>query len=134
MNLSKIISGASGGAIALSVLTFSGSILGSTTFVPSAEANVLCNCVLYAKQQVPSLPTGLWTLQDKIRIINSRQPSVGAVAIIDNKVNRWGHVAVVRKINPNGTITIQESNWGGCGIRFRTNTPARLNILGYFKP
>ncbi|MFN4868482.1 MAG: CHAP domain-containing protein [Pseudanabaena sp.] len=98
------------------------------------SANVLCNCVLYAKQQVPSLPNGLWTLQDKIRIINSRQPSVGAVAIIDNKVNRWGHVAVVRKINPNGTITIQESNWGGCGIRFRTNTPARLNILGYFKP
>jgi len=121
-------------AIAASAMAFSGSIIGSTVFTPSAEANVRCNCVLYAKQQVPSLPTGLWTLQNKRRIINSQQPSAGAVAIIDNKVNKWGHVAVVRKVNPNGTVTIQESNWGGCGIRFRTNTPSKLNILGYFKP
>jgi len=120
-------------AIAASAMAFSGSIIGSTVFTPSAEANVRCNCVLYAKQQVPSLPTGLWTLQNKRRIINSRQPSAGAVAIIDNKV-RSGHLAVVRAVNPDGTVTIEESNWGGCGIRFRTNTPAKLNILGYFKP
>jgi len=122
------------GAIDASAIAFSGSFLGATAFTPSADANVNCNCAEYAKHQIRSLPTGLWTLQDKLRIINSRQPSVGSVAIINNKVNKWGHVAVVRKVNPNGTITIQESNWGGCGIRSRTNTPVKLNILGYFKP
>jgi surface antigen len=80
----------------------------------------------------------LTTLEDKKRIINSRQASVGAVAIIDsgyivNRIN-YGHVAVVREVKPDGTIRIEESNWRGCGVGSRNGTPAQLKILGYFKP
>ncbi len=124
--------------LAVAAIATSSVVITTSTSSP-AQASTACNCVLYAKSQVPSLPNGLWTLQDKRRIINSSNPTVGAVAIIDNRdrnpvVRNWGHVAVVRNVYPNGTIRIQESNWGGCGIRYRTGTPANLGILGYFKP
>ena len=115
------------------------SVVVATSIPSPAQASTAFNCVLYAKSQVPSLPNGLWTLADKRRIINSSQPTPGAVAIIDNRVSNpvirnYGHVAVVRDVYGNGTIRIQESNWGGCGIRYRTGTPANLGILGYFRP
>lgn len=98
-----------------------------------AQNSVACNCVLYARTLVPSLPRGLFTLKDKKNIINSNSPSQGAVAVIDSG-HQWGHVAVVTSINSDGTITIQESNWGRCRIGSRTGSPQRLNILGYFQP
>jgi hypothetical protein len=98
-----------------------------------SQNSIACNCVLYARTLVPSLPHGLFTLQDKKNIINSNSPSQGSVAIIDSG-HKWGHVAVVTSVNPDGTITIQESNWGKCRIGSRTDSPQRLNILGYFQP
>ena len=98
------------------------------------------NCVLYARSQVSSLPYGLTTYASKLNIINHRFPRVGSVAVMpapgDNAP--YGHVAVVRNvaINPNGTLslTIQESNWGGCNIYTRLVTPEARNIQGYFDP
>jgi hypothetical protein len=99
-----------------------------------AQNSVACNCVLYARTLVPSLPRGLFTLQNKKNIINSYTPSKGAVAIIDSGLE-WGHVAVVTDVSPDGTtVTIQESNWRRCRIGSRTGSPQRLNILGYFQP
>jgi hypothetical protein len=98
------------------------------------------NCVLYARSQVSSLPYGLTTYASKLNIINHRFPRVGSVAVMpapgDNAP--YGHVAVVRNvaINPNGTLslTIQESNWGGCNIYTRLVTPEARSIQGYFDP
>ena len=99
-----------------------------------AQNSVACNCVLYARTLVPSLPRGLFTLQNKKNIINSYTPSKGAVAVIDSG-HEWGHVAVVTDVSSDGTtVTIQESNWGRCRIGSRTGSPQRLNILGYFQP
>jgi len=119
--------------------TFLSFVLTSSAFITiqsqpaAAQNNIACNCVLYARTLAPSLPRGLFTLQDKIRIINSYQPSQGAVAIIDSGL-QWGHVAVVTGVNSNGTISIQESNWTRCRIGSRSGTPQALRVVGYYQP
>lgn len=100
------------------------------------------NCVLYARQQVASLPPiNLTYYGAKTSIINHRFPTVGSVAIMPTtgSTSANGHVAVVRNvaINPlNGslTLTIQETNWGNCVVTTRTVTPESRNIEGYFDP
>lgn len=95
------------------------------------------NCVLWVREyRVDSLPYGLNTLNDKIKIINSKTPTVGAVAIMKNG-NSYGHVAYVSAINGN-KITIEESNNRG-RFAIRTGTAkefkdAKSEIVGYFVP
>lgn len=91
-----------------------------------------CNCVLYARSKVPSLPHGLWTLNDKKKIINKKYPRAGWVAVISVGLP-WGHVAVVRKRGKNH-ITIVEANYKTCRITERHDTEKNLKIVGYFKP
>lgn len=88
------------------------------------------NCVFYARCRKPNLPYGLWSLADKVAIINSDIPQSGAVAVIDSGLH-WGHLAYVEAVN--GTIlTISEGNWvpGQCGQR--QGTVEGLKILGFF--
>jgi hypothetical protein len=98
------------------------------------------NCVLYARSQVSTLPTGLTYYQAKLNIINHRFPTVGSVAVMPapGSLAQYGHVAVVRNvvIRPDGglSITIEESNYGDCAITKRTKTPEERNIQGYFDP
>jgi hypothetical protein len=103
-----------------------------------------CNCVEYARIKVPSLPRGLFTRDDKLRVINSSVPSVGAVAI--HNYSGAGHVSVVTAVRvvrvPIGRgkyrdetyVTITEANYRRCTISTRAGTPASLGIVGYFKP
>lgn len=112
-----------------------GGTLVTASFNPKpaqAAQNVACNCVLFARSRVPSLPYGLDTLDSKRRIINSYSPTVGAVAVM--AVGSYGHVGVVTSVNGNGTITVDESNYRSCQFGTRTGTPANLRVLGYFKP
>jgi hypothetical protein len=88
------------------------------------------NCVLYARSRKPNLPFGLFTLAQKLHIINSKKPKVGAVAIIDTG-QQWGHVAIVTFIGKQH-ITIQESNWISGKITERHGSESDLNIRGYF--
>jgi hypothetical protein len=78
------------------------------------------SCVLWARTQVPSLPTGLETYTGKLAIINHQFPRVGSVAvhlIRDKKGNNngVGHVSVIRNvtINNDGSLrlSIQEANY-----------------------
>jgi hypothetical protein len=94
--------------------------------------DIKCNCVLYAKSKVPSLPGGLWTLADKMKIVNSYIPLVGEVAIM-NYAYPWGHVGIVVAVNGD-KITIEEANFKRCEITRRTGTREELRILGYFRP
>lgn len=65
-----------------------------------------------------------------------QSPKLGAIAVWanDSSHNR-GHVAVVEKINANGTVTISESHYGGANFLTKTGNPASLysnkHFLGY---
>ena len=90
------------------------------------------NCVNYVRSRVPSLPHGLYTLQDKKNIINSHTPREGAVAIMTPN-----HVAViveVASISGRQIITVNEANYGGARISGRRGAADELGILGYFDP
>ncbi len=91
-----------------------------------------CNCVQYARCNVPSLPWGLWSYQDKVRTINSYSPRVGSVAIMN--VGDYGHVGVVTSVYSNGKIKITEANYISCEISQRTNYPSNMSVTGYFRP
>lgn len=106
-----------------------------------AAESTACNCVLYAKSQVPSLPSGLTYYSAKVNIINHRFPRVGSVAVIpvaSGPSAPYGHVAVVRNVvvNRDGSlnVTIEEANWEACKYSRRTGTPDGLRIQGYFDP
>ncbi len=63
-------------------------------------------------------------------------PKLGAIAVWANdSSHNKGHVAVVEKINNDGTITISESHYGGTLFQTKTGKPSELysykNFLGY---
>ena len=101
-------------------------------FVLSYTEKNRCNCVLWARDKVPSIPFGLWTIFDKKKIINSHQAKAGNVAII-NAGLPFGHIAIVAKVGINH-ITIKEANYKSCRITERHGTESDLKILGYFDP
>lgn len=98
-------------------------------------------CVLFARKLVPALPYGLFDFEDKKRIIKSKTPKKGRVAIIDVG-NSVGHVAVVVDVDKKGKnkcITIRESNFPRAGIWERkakasdlSKAEKELRIIGYF--
>ncbi|MDH4129292.1 MAG: hypothetical protein OEV44_11085 [Spirochaetota bacterium] len=100
-----------------------------------------CNCVLWLRDRLPELPTGLWTLDDKEAIINSQTPVVGSGAMCADGV--WfthegkkvfsGHVALVTKVKDD-LLTIQEANYKSCTITEREGTKDKLKIVGFFVP
>jgi hypothetical protein len=97
------------------------------------NATTRCNCVLYARCRVPRLPGGLFTLNDKKRIMNSGVPTPGSVAVMDVLAG-VGHLAVVEAVNRDGTITVSETNYRSCQYTVRTGTPRNMRVLGYFRP
>lgn len=100
-------------------------------------------CVIFARKLVPSLPSGLFTFNDKKRTINHDDPKKGSVAIIDVG-NNVGHVAAVVDVDKKGkkkSITIRESNYPRSGIWERKAKSSSLNkaekelrIIGYYRP
>lgn len=101
-------------------------------------------CTTYARSKVPSLPTGLYTFSDKLRIINSHTCKAGSVAVIDTS-NSTGHVAVVESCDKSGSmqgIKITEANWKAGKITRRSSrvsgsiskAESELRIRGYFRP
>ena len=89
------------------------------------------NCVLFARSKCPPLPFGLWTLGNKINIINSYTPLVGEVAVM--RVGLWGHVGIVKTVR-GSQITITEANYKFGKITERTGTKEEFRIVGYFCP
>jgi len=114
-----------------------GAAAGLGSAAQAQQQNLACNCVLYARSRVRSLTFGLHTQADKARIINDYAPAVGRVA-----VHSYNHVSVVNRVEyireRNGSmtvmVTIGEANYRACQIGTRRDTPARLEIVGYFRP
>jgi hypothetical protein len=106
----------------------------------SAAEDVKCNCVLYARSKVPSLPRGLDTHVAKLGVINSNVPRVGVVA-----VHSYNHVSVVTRVwtvrvrvgrgyRTDTYVKINEANYRRCQITSRSGSPQGLGIVGYFDP
>lgn len=90
------------------------------------------NCVKYARSKVPSLPFGLWTIFDKMKIQNSTKAQIGNVAIMRVGLP-WGHVGVVVG-KGSDRIVIQEANYKFGKITERQGTENDLKIIGYYNP
>ncbi|MBL8253130.1 MAG: CHAP domain-containing protein [Candidatus Competibacter sp.] len=101
-------------------------------------------CTAYARSKVPSLPYGLYSFNDKLRVINSRSCKAGSVAIIDVG-NSVGHVAVVESCDSSGSmqgLKVVEANWRAGQITRRSSrvsgsiskSESELRIRGYFRP
>jgi hypothetical protein len=118
-----------------------------TEALASIESSVLGNfageCAAYARSRVPSLPGELFTMQVKLRIVNSNQYCDGSVAI--TRDGNVGHVAVDDKCDRDGKkegITITEANWRSgmitrreASIRYGLRVAeAELAIAGYWRP
>ena len=114
-----------------------------------------CNCVLYARSQGLIFPTGMWTIEDKKKIIDSQKPKVGCLVIMN--VGIWyyrngirvfsGHLGIVEKISYTtkkcaccgailttsaiSYLTIRDANYVKCKVTRRSGTPVELKVLGY---
>jgi hypothetical protein len=90
-----------------------------------------CNCVLYLRALGVKMPFGLFTIEDKKKIINTKKPAPGNIAIIDTG-QKWGHIALITYARGRH-VTIREANFYGCQISERHDTPDALHIVGYFQ-
>lgn len=99
-------------------------------------ADTIGNCVAFARYKVPSLPGGLYTLQDKKNIINSHTPMAGAIAITSGNSSA-GHVAYVESVSGANVVTLN-GGFSGSGLTGHivriTGTESEQGILGYWYP
>lgn len=102
-------------------------------FVTAADYNHLDNCVNWVREyRVSSLPYDLYTIEDKMSMINSDEAQAGSVAVIRTSFPE-GHLAYVKSVIGD-QITIEEANYLRAGYFVRTDTKENLNIVGFYKP
>lgn len=117
--------------------------------------NIKGNCVLFARACVPDLPVINYSdtskeanTQAKRAIINSPIPKPGSIAVMPT-LGKYGHLAYVESVNPDGTVTLVDANnaggnaevlakggtgvGGNPGISRRTVNPQEYGIEGYFQ-
>lgn len=99
-------------------------------------SDTIANCVAFARYKVPSLPGGLYNLQDKKNIINSHTPVAGAIAITRGNSSA-GHVAYVESVSGANVVTLN-GGFSGSGLTGHivriTGTESEQGILGYWYP
>ena len=108
----------------------SGTMLSNGVYTIVVDSNDARECVMYARDRVPSLPYNLKTYQSKLEIINDPTARAGSVAIMPGSA---GHVAVVNAVIDD-IIILEETNWDGAVRRIRIGTEQQLNINGYYNP
>eukprot|EP00762_Andalucia_godoyi_P003540 ANDGO_04341.mRNA.1 hypothetical protein len=91
-----------------------------------------CNCVAFARCNVPQLPNGLVTCADKKAAANSRSGHAGCVMFRTGDPT-YCHAAVVTG-NSGGVLSINQANWSPCQCstaQIKEDDPA---ILGFWCP
>lgn len=63
----------------------------------------------------------------------SKTPKTGWVAWWGTSASAWGHVAYVQSVNPDGTIVIEEYNYG-FGHAYKTRTIAADSVEAFLSP
>lgn len=99
------------------------------------------NCTAGAAELATWIPAGLgnaidWLSNAKAKgLPTSSTPVVGAVAVFGSAYGPDGHVAVVRKVNADGSFVVQEMNYIGLNKWDTRLLPAAANgLLGFILP
>jgi N-acetylmuramoyl-L-alanine amidase len=93
-----------------------------------------CTWYVAQKRYIPwSGNAGTWLYHAKsMGYATSRTPSVGSIMV--SSESWWGHVAIVEKVNKDGTFVISEMNYKGWGKKdFRTIDASSRVIKGFIK-
>ena len=87
------------------------------------------NCVKYARTIRPDLPQGLWTLQDKTKLIRTHDNPQPDMIVVTKGNKTGGHLGVVVAVGEE-IVLIRESNYLTGFITLRK--VKKTKILGYF--
>jgi hypothetical protein len=100
-------------------------------------------CVSYVRSRLPSLPWGLYSFDDKKRIINSYSCSPGSAAVIDVG-NSIGHLSYITSCDASGDmqgLKMEEANWYAGKIDERKCRDSKISsciklyrIVGFYRP
>ena len=91
-----------------------------------------CNCVYYARDRQPKLPTGLSTCEDKKSKANSHTPAPGCVMFRTGDPT-YCHATYVTKV-ANGNVYYDQANWTPCKCSSDYLSTSSSAILGYWCP
>lgn len=152
--LSMIADRQSGGSGSVSVGSFSpndalrdvigvdvaGGAQGVKALNATLPQGIKSNCVYFARSINPDLPSGLYTLQQKIDTLLGGKPnrnewgtpSVGDVAVIKTG-DAPGHLATVASVDSKGNPTFIESNWIAGTVGMRASDKNNQSIMGYWR-
>jgi len=141
----QVYSGADGAPSASPTTNQSGiQILGEGDYYTRDDGsvgNLGENCVKFARTNVPNLPYGLYSKQDKINAVNyAVNEGFGGKGGVDAQIGdailtsegNVGHAAVVIDIDPNGNLVLAEANYKpGQVTKGRTISRDDPTIYGY---
>jgi CHAP domain len=110
--------------------------------MPSSTPNTYTagNCTWYVKDQLSWVPNlwgnaaEWWGRAQQSGFPTSSSPQVGAIAVWGPGIDPpqgFGHVAVVRAVQPDGSFTVSEMNWQGLGKIDTRTVKDRGNVLGF---
>lgn len=91
-----------------------------------------CNCVYYARDRQPKLPSGLSTCSDKKSKVNSHTPAAGCVLFRTGDPT-YCHAAYVTKVS-GSTVYYDQANWTPCKCSSDSLSTSSSAILGYWCP
>ncbi len=122
------------------VYTFSGTSLTDKLNLTSSETIIscspydsnACNCVYYARDRQPKLPTGLTTCDDKKSKVNSHTPAPGCVMFRTGDPT-YCHATYVTKVTSTN-VYYDQANWTPCKCSSDYLSLTSSSILGYWCP
>lgn len=112
--------------------TLNETIVGDSIISCSPYDADACNCVYYARDRQPKLPTGLTTCDDKKSKVNSHTPTPGCVLFRTGDPT-YCHAAYVTKVS-NGNVYYDQANWTPCKCSSDYLSTISNAILGYWCP
>lgn len=129
----------SGGGIN-AVYTYSGAFLNSTIEESLTETVIscspygsdACNCVNYARDRQPKLPSGFGTCDEKKNKSNSQTAAAGCVMFRTGDPT-YCHAAYVTKVS-GGVVYYDQANWTPCKCSSDSISASSDKILGYWCP
>jgi hypothetical protein len=110
--------------------------------MPSSTPNTYTagNCTWYVKDQFSWVPNmwgnaaEWWGRAQSGGFGTSSNPQAGSIAVWGPGIDPpqgFGHVAVVRAVQPDGSFTVSEMNWQGLGKVDTRTVKDRSNLLGF---
>ena len=116
----------------ISVPMSSNATLTDTVISCSPYESDACNCVYYARDRQPKLPSGLSTCSDKQSKVNSHTAAPGCVLFRTGDPT-YCHAAYVTKVS-GGTVYYDQANWTPCKCSSDSLSTSSSAILGYWCP